>query len=487
MNVASPAVAPAAPAQERCTTCHGSLLRRPVVHRAVQADNCTLCHKPAAKAGKCQSRSASAWVLTKDQPDLCYSCHKRKDTAKEVHTAVRAGECLECHAAHASELPALAKKPREQMCLSCHDLDPLVAKPVKHAPAAEGRCLDCHDPHGSDLPKALRAAGRSLCLRCHEQGAPAGKGTPGPGFRLDLKKAVVHFPAAEGECSDCHEPGHGGRNLRLLKETPPKLCYGCHERQDTQKYVHGAVQVGDCAACHDPHSSSQPKLLARDTQKDLCFTCHQDDISGRAAIHKPVAEGKCLECHGPHGAPHRHNLVKGEGKQACYACHQPVDRAKVRHAALDRYGCTGCHDPHGTGFRSLLPRQVNALCTACHPGTRDGYHVTAMVKGGHLVAGGPDPRRPGREFSCASCHNPHGSDNPRMFYHGASPMESCEGCHGDKSGRNPGLKPVARRGREGPGAGGPGGGAGGPGGGAGIPGGGDAAPGASTAAPPEVR
>ncbi len=29
----------------------------------------------------------------------------------------------------------------------------------------------------------------------------------------------------------------------------------------------------------------------------------------------------------------------------------------------------------------------------------------------------------GRPFSCASCHNPHGSDNPDFFYFGSTAME----------------------------------------------------------------
>src|SRR6266496_1582790 len=101
-------------------------------------------------------------------------------------------------------------------------------------------------------------------------------------------------------------------------------------------------------------------------------------------------------------------------------------------------------------------------------------------RNGHVVGGLLDPRRPDREFSCASCHNPHGSDHVKLFYIGDGPMEMCDGCHGNKSGANPGMVSVIHKARPaaaqtgaagsagaGAGGGGAGGGAGGGGGGSG--------------------
>ena len=278
--------------------------------------------------------------------------------------------------------------------------------------------------------------------------APTGKGTPGPGYRIDMGKKVVHSAFKRTDCLGCHDGGHSSDNLKFLKKNGVDLCYGCHERKDKNKFPHGAVVLGDCAVCHDPHSSDSPKLLAKATLQETCFLCHQDDLTGRKTIHAPVAKG-CDQCHDPHGAQDRNGLKAGSGKAACYKCHKPMDEGKVKHAALERYGCTVCHDPHGAGNPALLPKRVNALCAECHPAQKDGKHVTPIVAGGH-VAGGEgllDPRREGREFSCASCHNPHGSDNPRLFYFGKAPMESCDGCHGDKSGKNPKMKSVISKAR----------------------------------------
>ena len=434
---------------EGCGGCHSPLTRGRSVHGVLQKQACTACHRPVTtEAGKCRSRTASKWVLLKQEPELCYGCHKRMDAQKSVHTAVRQGSCLSCHAAHSSEFPGLITQPREKICLECHEVEPLLTKPVKHAPVTEGRCLDCHDPHGGNLPNNVRAeSGSAFCLKCHDAKAPTGKGTPGPGFRVDLSKKVVHAAFKRIDCLGCHDGGHGSDNLRLLKKNAASLCYGCHERKDRSKYPHGAVVVGDCAVCHDPHSSDSPKLVAKATLQETCFICHQDDLSGRKVIHAPVAKG-CDQCHDPHGAANRFALKFGEGKAACYKCHKPVDTGKVKHAALERYGCTGCHDPHGTGNRAMLAQKVNALCSGCHSGQADGRHVTPIAAGGHAVGGDlSDPRRAGREFSCASCHDPHGSNSPKLLYYGDTVMESCAWCHGDKSGKRPDLKDVASRAR----------------------------------------
>jgi predicted CXXCH cytochrome family protein len=469
--------APAAP--ERCTGCHAPLTQGRVVHGALDKHDCTACHKPvSAEAGKCRARTASKWVLVRTEPELCYGCHARKDQSKSVHTVIRQGSCLSCHAAHSSSFAGLISQPREKICFDCHEADSLVTKPVKHAPVSEGRCLDCHDAHGGNLANNVRAeSGSAFCLKCHDAAAPKGPGTPGPGYRIDMGKKVVHAAFKRTDCLGCHDGGHGSDRLKLLKKNPVDLCYGCHERKDKAKYPHSAVVLGDCAVCHDPHSSDQAKLVAKPTIQETCFLCHQDDLSGRRVIHAPVVKG-CDQCHDPHGAPSRFALKAGEGKAACYKCHKPVDAGKVKHAALERYGCTGCHDPHGTANGAMLPKKVNAVCTGCHPGQTDGRHVTMILSGGHVVGGDlRDPRRAGRDFSCASCHNPHGSDSPRLFYYGATSMEACAWCHGDKSGKSPELKNVVSRARVprpsagvggGAGAGGPGSPGAGSGGGAGA-------------------
>jgi predicted CXXCH cytochrome family protein len=457
---------------DRCTSCHAQIVQGRILHRALEKNDCTACHRAVpTEAGKCKSKVSSKWALTRNEPELCYGCHKRKDQSKSVHTVIRQGSCLSCHTPHASNNAGLIKESREKICFDCHEQDGLVTKPVKHAPVMEGRCLECHDAHGGNLPNNVIAEnGVAFCQKCHDVKAPNGKGTPSSQYRIDLGKKAVHGVFKRTDCLGCHEGGHGSDRLKLLKKNPVDLCYGCHERKDRAKFPHSAVLVGDCQVCHNPHSSDQPKLIAKPTLQATCFECHQDDLTGRRFVHAPVPKG-CDQCHDPHGSANRFGLKGGTGKAACYKCHKPVDTGKVKHAALERYGCTGCHDPHGSGQPALLPKKVNEICIACHEEQKDGRHVTQRNHpvGGNLL----DPRREGRDFTCASCHNPHGSDFAKLFYMGSNPMESCAGCHGDKSGKNPALKSIISRAKKLPPgmAGAPGAGAGAPpaaGGGAGA-------------------
>jgi predicted CXXCH cytochrome family protein len=472
----------AAPGTDRCTGCHAPLLQGLIVHGVLQKHDCTACHKAVtAEAGKCRSRTASKWMLIRTEPELCYGCHARKDQSKSVHTVIRQGSCLSCHDAHSSNFAGRIKQPRDKICFDCHDADTIVTKAVKHAPVGEGRCLDCHDAHGGNLPYNVKAeTGSTFCLKCHDAKAPKGPGTPGPRYRVDLSKKYVHSAFKKIDCLGCHDGGHGSDNLKLVKRNVVDLCYSCHERVDRAKFPHGAVVLGDCTVCHDPHSSDNPKRVRGATVQEMCFQCHQDDLTGRKVIHAPVAKG-CDQCHLPHGGPNRYGLKGGEGKESCYGqCHKPVDTGKNKHAALERYGCTGCHDPHGTGNGALMGQQVNALCGSCHEAQKDPKHVTPISSSGHVVGGDrKDPKRKGRAFNCASCHNPHGSDNPKLFYFGNTPMDSCAWCHGDKTGKFPQLKNVVLRakpkpdtgaGAGSPGSGSPGSGSpgAGSGGGAGV-------------------
>jgi predicted CXXCH cytochrome family protein len=460
----------------QCTACHATLTEGRKPHNPIKEGKCDSCHvaNPGA-VGKCQSPAGSAWKLVAEQPALCakchdtsgaapphpvikaqgctachdphasknptltkiwpvealcYKCHAKYDDAEFIHTAVKQGKCLGCHSPHAGDAKPLLLDKREALCSSCHETAELTKGAHKHAPVVEGQCLSCHDPHRSDYKAQTVEKGKRLCLACHDAKAKPGPATASLNFRVDLARKLVHKPVSGGDCQDCHTPQHSSDNAALLQKPPPDLCFKCHTRFDElYKFQHSAAKLGECAVCHDPHSSENKGLLTAGRINDVCFKCHADDASGRKWVHKPITDKGCTSCHDAHGGDFKFNLADAEGNALCLKCHAGVGaKVKVKHKALDRYGCTACHTPHAGDNPKGLLKAANALCTGCHAEQQDGGHIKTF-SGKHPVAGPADPKRKGADFSCVSCHAPHGSDNPRLFYAGATPQDACKYCH----------------------------------------------------------
>ncbi len=219
------------------------------------------------------------------------------------------------------------------------------------------------------------------CLRCHKK---------------LIQEKTVHAAVQMG-CPTCHtgidasKTPHKKTNTvaRGLSADQPDLCYGCHDKSlFSKKNVHAAVGMG-CTGCHNPHSSKNAKLLVSEAPA-LCFTCHDKDGFSRKNVHAPVAGGMCLSCHNPHSTDAADLLVK-EPIMVCLDCHPDVE--KRAHAVV-------------------------GLSSAGHPiGKKDKKELK-------------DPKRPGKQFYCGSCHNPHSSDSVKLFrYDAKSTMGLCVHCH----------------------------------------------------------
>lgn len=151
-----------------------------------------------------------------------------------------------------------------------------------HEPFLEQMCDSCHD---SKFSQKLVFEGKELCFTCHDD------------FTKDKK--VVHYPADEGLCVECHSPHQSG-NKKLLKNPVPAICYTCHDDfAKGKKVVHYPVGEGLCLECHDPHSSENAGVLKK-AVPGICFTCHDE----RDVKAQPQHEGQdmCLECHDPHAS-----------------------------------------------------------------------------------------------------------------------------------------------------------------------------------------
>jgi predicted CXXCH cytochrome family protein len=240
-----------------------------------------------------------------------------------------------------------------------------VAFPVELRPGLNSITVEMLGPNG--VPVGSDTISIFYALSIDPEPAP-------PGFAAD----TFHTAANDSSCGSCHTAqaadGSASGGLR---------CESCHSAQQRQKSVHGLVASNDCATCHgtDPGSGFGLTYEAAD-ENATCFACHdgvQAAAQGKPSIHPPF-----------------------EG---------------------DR--CTSCHSPHSSGNARMLRKPVNRLCLTCHDDKGDNNHPVVF----HPAGGMRDPRDPGKELSCVSCHNPHASDNNRLLDSPGGYFALCQGCH----------------------------------------------------------
>ncbi|HXE41452.1 MAG TPA: cytochrome c3 family protein, partial [Candidatus Baltobacteraceae bacterium] len=128
-------------------------------------------------------------------------------------------------------------------CADCHD--DITKKKDVHQPVADGDCLACHAPHASNNKHLVKKTGATLCWDCHDN---------------FLTKAKFTHDAVEN-CTDCHNP-HSTAENKLLKKNVNSLCADCHEQKDIAAVkAHANIGTQSCIVCHDPHVGTDKNLL----------------------------------------------------------------------------------------------------------------------------------------------------------------------------------------------------------------------------------
>jgi len=188
--------------------------------------------------------------------------------------------------------------------------------------------------------------------------------SPGKTFKTN----TFHTKENEAGCSYCH--------IEMVQNR----CEECHSSILDHKTIHPIIEEDGCSVCHDTESSPKYQLLG-DMKNDpeYCLACHGDieeAISDVKFIHAPATEG-----------------------------------------------CIMCHDAHASSLETLTVIPVYDICAYCHADMADKPHPLPT----HPISGGPDPSRPGKELSCTSCHNPHGSDHSSLLYQEGYGI--CKRCH----------------------------------------------------------
>jgi len=165
-----------------------------------------------------------------------------------------------------------------------------------------------------------------------------------------------------------------------------KSCAECHEQitRDFPTATHSrlkaegknAENIG-CESCHGPGSKhiasggEANTILNPRRSPETCFQCHMEVRAKFNLPHThPVLQGKvsCVDCHNPH----KGDAKKGGGtslmspNDTCFQCHTAQKGPFVFQHEAVRDGCTSCHDPHGTINPRMLLQRNASLCLKCH-------------------------------------------------------------------------------------------------------------------------
>jgi len=229
---------------------------------------------------------------------------------------------------------------------------------------------------------------------------------------------------APGQCLECHKARRRKHEFRPFDSS--KRCYECHEELRERlasprgRNQHEPVAKGECSACHDPHGSEEGWLLRAEEGLELCGACHEEiveGVEGEGTVHEPVEDG-CGDCHDPHGARYP-GLVNMRNARLCEDCHDEVtalaEESPVDHGALrSKKQCMSCHLPHFSREDALLKKPQRDTCLGCH-GEKVESGEEELVDMKHWLQVNTNWHDPIRENGCTDCHEPHGSDRPRLL------------------------------------------------------------------------
>lgn len=257
-------------------------------------------------------------------------------------------------------------------CLSCHTLHVAEGSPILGSTNSRSLCLSCHDGSASaynvveEYAAGLgssHALGETLdCANCHTAHRGPAEGNPAS-FEVTGSVAVTGSEV----CGACHGTGSallGGNLAGAISGTP----------HDAAAPADSLASIG-CRACHEPHASANASLVRTEV------------AVGAGVVEVSSARQVCLACHASATTAYSSAAVASAAKH-----YSVTDSTKALVSfpggEQDASGCTGCHEPHGTGSGPSYTRlSGRALCEQCHDAAGLTYGANYSYQGGTAFSG----------------------------------------------------------------------------------------------------
>jgi len=282
------------------------------------------------------------------------------------------------------------------------------------------RLLAQNPPQGTQTAKP-GSINNEDCAVCHEDLAKAFDKNPHTVLEKSPKFNL------KNSCESCHGPGeahasNAGDKTKIIsfrgdaKKIYSQQCLTCHKDSHEINGYAGSLHAKSglaCSDCHGVHQAARMTRLLKEPESTLCMSCH---LKERTDFSKPyrhrIREGAmgCVDCHQPHNGIEQRQIRQGfDGERKCSKCHLDKTGPFVfEHASLRIRNCQACHEPHGSNNPKMLLRAtVRSLCLECHSASRNV--LTAQPPSIH------DLRSP-RYQNCTTCHAKiHGSNYSSLF------------------------------------------------------------------------
>jgi DmsE family decaheme c-type cytochrome len=268
------------------------------------------------------------------------------------------------------------------------------------------------------------ASAAPVCGDCHTEEVAKFAGNPHARYSHKDKK-----PDPNSFCATCHGDGtkhmEAGGDKSLIEAfhglSGSENCLACHQKADEHASFatgfHGNSAAVNCLSCHSIHNSN-PKnehLIAK-APGELCATCHINQAS--SFRNKPYAHRldrggmTCLDCHNPHDRKGQTVALTRVGELPCLNCHAEKRGPFVfDHVTGSAGDCLSCHQAHGSNNPKMLTwARVDQLCLSCHSQTGAANTLGSQPPAFH------DLRSP-RYRNCTTCHTAvHGSNlSPQLL------------------------------------------------------------------------